>query len=143
MYRKPIIVAFALFTTIATYSQATQPADKVAVAIADRIISETPYTFVNTKTEQTYTSLKNVPFSMDIRVQNEYNEWHYTNGVLNIALLELADKIKTKKYEDYVFKNMNFVFDNDNLEFFKKQYDKAFSEGGWRAIISLTVHEAI
>ncbi|MBD8347547.1 glycoside hydrolase family 105 protein [Dysgonomonas sp. HGC4] len=140
MSKKLILVAFALITTIATYSQATQPADKIAIAIADRIISETPYTFVNTKTEQTYTSLKNVPFSMDIKVQNEYNDWHYTNGVLNIALLELADKIKSKKYEDYVFKNMNFVFDEDNLNFFKKQYDEAFSEGGWRAIRKLTWH---
>lgn len=140
MYRKPILVAFTFFMSLATYSQATQSADKIAVAIADRIISETPYTFVDTKTEQTYTSLKNVPFSMDIKVQNEYNDWHYTNGVLNIALLELADKMKTKKYEDYVFKNMNFVFDNDNLSFFKKQYDKAFSEGGWRAIRKLTWH---
>lgn len=140
MSKKLILVAFALFMTIATYSQATQSADKIAVAIADRIISETPYTFVNTKTEQIYTSLKNVPFSMDIKVQNEYNDWHYTNGVLNIALLELADKIKSKKYEDYVFKNMNFVFDNDNLSFFKKQYDQAFSEGGWRAIRKLTWH---
>lgn len=140
MYRKSLIVAFALFTTLAAYSQATQSADKIAIAIADRIMSETPYTFVNTKTEQTYTNLKNVPFSMDIKVQNEYNDWHYTNGVLNIALLELADKTKSKKYEDYVFKNMNFVFDENNLNFFKKQYDQAFSEGGWRAIRKLTWH---
>ena len=140
MYRKSLIVAFALFTTLAAYSQATQSADKIAIAIADRIMSETPYTFVDTKTEQTYTNLKNVPFSMDIKVQNEYNDWHYTNGVLNIALLELADKTKSKKYEDYVFKNMNFVFDENNLNFFKKQYDQAFSEGGWRAIRKLTWH---
>ncbi len=140
MYRKPILIVFALLIAIVTYSQATQPADKIAIAIADRIMSETPYTFVNTKTEQTYTNLKNVPFSMDIKVQNEYNDWHYTNGVLNIALLELADKIKSKKYEDYVFKNMNFVFDENNLNFFKKQYDQAFSEGGWRAIRKLTWH---
>lgn len=140
MYRKSLIVAFALFTTLAAYSQATQSADKIAIAIANRIMSETPYTFVNTKTEQTYTNLKNVPFSMDIKVQNEYNDWHYTNGVLNIALLELADKTKSKKYEDYVFKNMNFVFDENNLNFFKKQYDQAFSEGGWRAIRKLTWH---
>lgn len=140
MYRKSLIVAFALFTTLAAYPQATQPADKIAIAIANRIMSETPYTFVNTKTEQTYTNLKNVPFSMDIKVQNEYNDWHYTNGVLNIALLELADKTKSKKYEDYVFKNMNFVFDENNLNFFKKQYDQAFSEGGWRAIRKLTWH---
>ena len=33
-----------------------------------------------------------------------------------------------------------FVFDENNLNFFKKQYDQVFSEGGWRAIRKLTWH---
>lgn len=140
MSRKFILAAFAYLAAVTTYSQATLPPDRLAVTIANRIISETPYTFVDTKTNKTYTSLKNVPMSMDIKVQNEYNDWHYTNGVVNIALLELADKIKDKKYEDYVLKNMNFVFDKDNYSFLEKQYNQAFNEGGWRAIRKLTWH---
>ena len=37
---------------------------------------------------------------MEVKVQNEYNDWHYTNGVLYLAMLELAEKTGDKKYEE-------------------------------------------
>ncbi|GAB6122061.1 glycoside hydrolase family 88/105 protein [Dysgonomonas termitidis] len=136
------ILCFILgvFCLVPAFSQATLPPGELAAVIAERIISETPYTFVNTRTRQTYASLKNIPVTQDIRVTSEYNEWHYTNGVLNMALLELADKTGDKKFQDYAFKNMDFVFDKDNLGFFEKQYNEAFENGGWRAIRNLSWH---
>lgn len=130
----------AFMGSVSVFSQAKQSPDKVAQAIGDRIISETPYLFVNKATGQTYNSLKGVPLTMDMKVQNEYNDWHYTNGVLNIALLELADATKQNKYETYAFKNMDFVFDKDNIGYFKRQYDEAFKDGGWKAIRKLSWH---
>lgn len=138
---KALSFTFAAFLSAASmFSQATQSPDKVAQAMGNRIISETPYLFVNKATGQTYNSLKGVLVTMDVKVQNQYNDWHYTNGVLNIALLELADAQNEKKYEDYVFKNMNFVFDKDNLGYFRQQYDQAFKDGGWKAIRKLSWH---
>lgn len=90
--RKVYILGIALISSLSLFSQATKPAGELATIIADRIITETPYTFVNSKTKDIYTNLKGVPVSQDIKVSNEYNEWHYTNGVLQIALLELADR---------------------------------------------------
>lgn len=138
--KRTLSFALGMFCMIPVFSQATLPPEKLATVIAERIISETPYTFINTKTKKTYTSLKNVPVTQDIKIANEYNEWHYTNGVLNMALLELADKTSDKKFQNYVFKNMDFVFDKDNLGFFEKQYNQAFAEGGWRAIRKLSWH---
>ena len=141
MVKKKILsAALLVLCTGYVFSQATLPPEKLAATIANRIITETPYTFVDTKTKKTYTSLKGVPLSMNIRVQHEYNDWHYTNGVTNIALLELADLSSDKKYEDYVLKNMNFVFDKDNYSFFEKQYNQAFKEGGWRSVRKLSWH---
>lgn len=140
MNKKILIFSISLFSTLFAYSQATLKPDTLAMVVADRIMSETPYTFVNKATGQKYNSLKGVPLSMDVKVENEYNDWHYTNGVLNIALLELTDQVGDKKYQDYVAKNMNFVFDQDNLGYFKKQYDKAFEESGWRGIRKLSWH---
>ncbi|WP_062175840.1 glycoside hydrolase family 88/105 protein [Dysgonomonas macrotermitis] len=138
---KTLALTFAAFLgTASAFSQATLSPEQVAEAIGDRIIKETPYTFVNKQTGQVYNNLKGVPVSMDVKVQNEYNDWHYTNGVLNIALLELADATNEKKYESYAFKNMDFVFDKDNLGYFRKQYDQAFKEGGWKAIRKLSWH---
>lgn len=141
MMHKTLALTFAAFLgTASAFSQATLSPEQVAEAIGDRIIKETPYTFVNKQTGQVYNNLKGVPVSMDVKVQNEYNDWHYTNGVLNIALLELADATNQKKYESYAFKNMDFVFDKDNLGYFRKQYDQAFKEGGWKAIRKLSWH---
>lgn len=139
-FRKSLLVVSLLFLAGRLFAQATAQPEKLATTIADRIISETPYTFVNTETKQTYTSLKGVPLTRSMQVSSKYNGWHYTNGVLHMALLELADLTGDKKYEDYVWKNMNFVFDKDNLGYFERQYNEAFNEGGWRAIRRLTWH---
>lgn len=140
MKTKTIALCLTLMASWPAYSQASLGSEEMASTIANRIMSETPYTFVNTKTQETYKNLKGVPLSMDIKVQNEYNDWHYTNGVLYLAMLELAEKTGDKKYEEYVLSNMNFVFDKNNLDFFKKQYDKAKSENGWRGVRKLSWH---
>ena len=121
-------------------AQSKMSAEETARKIATRIVSSTSYLFENKKTGETYKSVKNLPASSDIQVESKYNQWHYTNGVTNIALMELGDKLKDKQYEQYVLKNMNFVFNEGNLEFFKRQYDKAFAEGGWPAIRNISWH---
>ena len=45
---------------------------------------------------------------MNVKVACKYNNWHYTNGVTHIALMELADKTGAKKYDDYVLKKYEF-----------------------------------
>lgn len=55
-------------------------------------------------------------------------------------MLELADKLGDKKYEEYVRKNMDFVFNEGNLEFFKKKFDKALEESGWMAVRKISWH---
>lgn len=138
---KTLIAALAfLACTGNLFAQATEKPENLATTIADRIMSETPYTFVAKATGQVYSSLKEAPFTMDMRVSNPYNDWHYTNGVLHMALLELADLTNNFAYEAYVEKNMKFVFEKTNLGYFEKQYNQAFAEGGWRAIRRLTWH---
>lgn len=134
MKTRLIALGLAMMASWPAYSQATLQPETMASTIANRIISETPYTFINTQTKETYKSLKGVPFSMDVKVQNEYNDWHYTNGVLYLAMMELSEKTGDEKYEEYVLSNMNFVFDKNNLDYFKKQYDKAKAENGWRGV---------
>lgn len=138
---KPLLLSLlSLILVTNLFAQATQKPKELSVTIADRILSETPYTFVDKKNGKTYTNLKGEALNRDVKVANQYNDWHYTNGVLHIALLELADLTGDKKYQDYVKKNMDFVFNEGNLEFFEKQYNQAFGEGGWKAIRKLSWH---
>lgn len=121
-------------------AQAKLSASEVAVRIADRILASTTYEFENAKTGETYRSVKDLPLDMNVKVACKYNNWHYTNGVTHIALMELADKTGNSKYDDYVLKNMNFVFNEGNLKFFRKQYDKAMKEEGWYGVRKLSWH---
>lgn len=128
--RKPLIILIAWLSSISFYGQATLASAALATSVANRLMAETLYTFKNRQTGEVYTHLKNIPVTDDIRVVSQYNDWHYTNGVLNIALLELADLTGNNTYEEYVFKNMDFVFDPDNLGFFEKQYREVFKKEG-------------
>ncbi|MFT3753192.1 MAG: glycoside hydrolase family 88 protein [Paludibacter sp.] len=128
-------IAFLLTGFVLTLpAQNKMTAEEAAQMIANRIVNTTTYLFENKKTGETYTSVKDLPVSRNIQVQNKYNQWHYTNGVTNMALLELGDILKDKKYENYVLKNMNFIFNEGNLEYFHKLYDQAYAEGGWMAV---------
>lgn len=140
--KSSIIKLFTLLcmATPVLQAQNKMTPEETAKLIAERIINSTTYLFENKNTGETYKNVKNLPLSQDIRVQSKYNQWHYTNGVTNIALMELGDELKDKKYEQYILKNMNFVFNEGNLEYFRQQYDNAFKEGGWQAIRSLSWH---
>ncbi|HJD76537.1 glycoside hydrolase family 88/105 protein [Bacteroides reticulotermitis] len=143
MKRLNILQVLAVVASLSSFSvqaQTKMSAEDAAVKIADRILSHTTYDFKDTKTGKIYPSVKNIPFSMDVKVNCKYNNWHYTNGVTHIALMELADKLGNKKYESYVQKNMDFVFNEGNLDFFRKQYDEAFKKGGWNAVRSHSWH---
>ncbi len=137
---KPLIILLVWLSSISFYGQATLDPAALATSVANRLMAETPYTFKNRQTGEVYTHLKNIPVTGDIRVVSQYNDWHYTNGVLNIALLELANLTGNKVYEEYVFKNMDFVFNPDNLRFFEKQYQQVFKEESWRGIRRLSWH---
>lgn len=146
--KKTLISCMLLLATTPIFSQvdvknaaqAKLSASDVAVKIAERILNSTTYEFKNTKTGETYTSVKNLPLDMNVKVDCKYNNWHYTNGVTHIALMELANKTGEKKYDDYVLRNMNFVFNEGNLDFFKKQYDKAMKDEGWRGVRKYSWH---
>ena len=95
-------------------AQTGEEARARAIRIADRIIANTTYDFVNKETGEVYTSLKGLKPDKNIKVKSKYLDWHYTNGVTNLALMELGDKLGTKKYEEFVLKNLTFIFRPDN-----------------------------
>lgn len=121
-------------------AQTNEDARQRAIKIADRIIESTTYDFINKKTGEEYTTLNGVEPTKDIKVKSKYLDWHYTNGVTNLALMELGDKLNTKKYENFVYKNMSFIFDENNQDFFKKLYEETLEKEGWLAVRSINWH---
>lgn len=120
--------------------QAQNNAEGVARKIADRIIRTTTYNFEDIRTGKIYQNVKGLPLKKEIQVKSIYNQWHYTNGVTHLALMELANQTGDLKYEKYVLKNMDFVFNPDHLEYYRQLYDKTFKEEGWMALRKVSWH---
>ena len=51
--------------------------------------------------------------------------------------MELGNKLGNSKYENYVLKNMNFVFDEDNQSYFRRLYEETLKNEGWKAVNAL------
>jgi rhamnogalacturonyl hydrolase YesR len=119
---------FCSAIALGVQAQNRSQTESILKKISNRIIDETSYKFIDTKTGETYDSLNGVPFSLNIKIQSRYNDWHYTNGVLNIGMLELATQLHDPQYENYVLKNMEFIFKPVNLNFLKRQYDTVLKQ---------------
>lgn len=107
---------------------------EMVIKIVDCIVVFMVYEFKDVKIGKVYIFLDNVFLNLDMCVNSKYLNWYYINGVINMVLMELGDKIQNWKYEDYVLKNMKFIFDKINQFYFYCLYDKIFCEGGWRVV---------
>lgn len=131
MKKSTLLSAALLLFTCTLSAQTGEEARERAIRIADRIVATTTYDFINKQTGDVYTSLKGVKPDKNVKVKSKYLDWHYTNGVTNLALMELGDKLGTKKYEEFVLKNLTFIFRPDNQAYFKGLYEKTLKEEGW------------
>ncbi|MBB6107503.1 Rhamnogalacturonyl hydrolase YesR [Mucilaginibacter lappiensis] len=96
-------------TTVLGQSSNTE---EVIRKVADNVIQNTSFKFINTNTKEKYDSTKGLASSPDIKADSKYNKWMYVNGVLTIGMVQMADVLGDKKYSDYSQRNFAFIFDN-------------------------------
>lgn len=108
-----IFCVFASILTGQTYADITR-------TVADNIIRNTSFRFIDKNTGETFSSTKNISYRQTVSVENPGNEWYYMNGVINIGMLKLAELTNDHKYADYSLRSFDFIF--SNLDYFKKQY---------------------
>lgn len=125
------LIVYLLFIASPVLSRETgkivdgrEQTQKVLEEIADRILSETTYQFIDTQTGETFRSTKGLPLKKTVKVESRYNDWHYTNGVLHFGMNELGTLLGKKQYNQFVNKNFDFVFNQGNLEYFRKLYEQ-------------------
>jgi len=94
--RKSFLLGVVTLCFAPLAAQTKMTAEEAAVKIANRILSSTTYEFKNTKTGEVYKTVKNLPLSEDVKVASKYNDWHYTNGVTNIACWNWETKSEIK-----------------------------------------------
>jgi unsaturated rhamnogalacturonyl hydrolase len=123
---------------ISTVVTAQQPGDDPAALVrrvADHILQTTSFSFVNTKTNETFSSTGGLAPSPDVKAESRYNKWQYVNGVLAVGMMQTAAVLKDPRYSDYARHNYAFIF--DNLDYFKKQYDAGAKSVEWRPVFRI------
>lgn len=125
---------FAFLSSGSIFAQNNTEA--VVRKVADNIIANTSFKFVNTKTNETYESTKGLASSPDIKVASKFNKWMYVNGVLTIGMIQMADVLKDKKYADYSLHNFEFIF--NNLSYFETLYKVKNPRTEFGAVFNIT-----
>lgn len=94
---------------------------ELTLNMANRIVNETSFQFIDTATGKEYTESKDLPVNEQIRLKSGYNDWKYWNGVIHLAFLRLTDVFDDRSYRQYAIDNYNFAF--KHLEYFNKLFD--------------------
>jgi rhamnogalacturonyl hydrolase YesR len=131
--KRLFLPAFLLMST-GLFAQTTNT-EEVVRKVADHIIETTTFQFINTKTNQTFTSTKGLDTSRDVKAESKFNKWMYVNGVLAVGMVEATNVLKDKKYSAYASKNYDFIF--NNLDYFKKQYDAGNQRVEYRPVFRI------
>lgn len=87
--------------------------------VADYILGETKLGFVNDQGKY-FSSFKEIPKELEVSFASKYGEWHYTNGVINLAMMHLASQTGEAKYYDYAKNHIAHGF--ENYGFFQERF---------------------
>ncbi len=95
--------------------------------IADRILNETQYGFVNGN--QYYPSANDIPEKVNVQFKSEYLSWHYVNGVINMAMVDLGEFLHEEKYVSHCINQIYFGF--NNYKVFQSRYTPDMPRWGY------------
>jgi Predicted unsaturated glucuronyl hydrolase involved in regulation of bacterial surface properties, and related proteins len=95
-------------------------------AVANAVLKDATFQFVDQKTGKLYKSTNEVPQDARLGLESPYNDWRYWNGVLNIGMTKLGEVLHEPAYSEFPVKNIAFSF--NNYSYFKKKYN---GEGKW------------
>lgn len=95
-------------------------------AVADAVLKNAVFQFVDEKTGQSFKSTSEAPADAQLRQESPYNDWRYWNGVLNIAMIKLGKALGEPAYAEFASRNIAFTF--DNYKYFEERYK---GEGKW------------
>ena len=122
-----ILLIFSISqSTYTLKAQDNSETEKVLKTIADRILKDATFDFVDASTGEHFQSIKEAPVGSTLQLGSRYNDWRYWNGIINIAMINIAHLLNDSRYSEFALKNVAFVFDN-----YKNFEDKYRGEDKW------------
>ncbi|HEY4147379.1 MAG TPA: glycoside hydrolase family 88 protein [Chitinophagaceae bacterium] len=118
---KSLLLALSFLYAISLSAQTKNSPEELLRRVADNVIRNSSFRFVNTKTGSSTEGTAGLDTSINVKAESKFNKWQYVNGVLTVGMLRIAGTLADAKYAAYSRKNFDFIF--NNLDYFKKQYD--------------------
>lgn len=134
--KKYFLLSALLSCSALSFCQTTINTEEVVRRVADNIIQNTSFQFIDSKTGQKYDSTKGLPQNGDIKVDSRYDKWAYVNGVLAISMMQTAQVLNDKKYSDYSLKNFEFIF--NNIPYFEQLYKARVPKSEFGSFFSMS-----
>ena len=110
--------ALMLLTCSLSAQQRTE--EEAVRAVADNILKQPVTQFVGVKNGVVYNSTAEIPEGEDVKFNSPLTEWHYSNGVLDMAMIKLGTYLNEEKYVDYAKNHVAFGF--ANYAYFKERF---------------------
>jgi len=129
------ILLLSLFGSMVPCTAQDVSVPAVANSVAENIIRNTSFNFVDQKTKTVYQTLDDVPAGVAVKAKSLYNKWEYANGVMMFGMLEAAKQFDEKAYADYVYKNFEFIF--KNLAVLQKRYPGERRLPEWSRLVGM------
>ncbi len=101
-------------------AQNTLDSEKALRAVANTVVNDSAFCFVDQKTSDHFKSAAVAPKDAQLRLAGPYADWRYWNGVLNIALIRLGEVLRETSWSDFPVTNIAFSF--DNFRYFEERY---------------------
>lgn len=120
MKRRLLTVCGILSLTFVTVFSQQRTDEECIRAVADNILKEPVTQFVGVTTGKTYNSTKEIPKGEDVKFKSPLSEWHYSNGVLDMSMINLGEYLNDPRYINYAKNHVAFGF--ANYEYFKNTF---------------------
>lgn len=110
--RQALAVVVALWLPSApARAQEARDVARILRTIADSVVHDARFEFVDTTSGRRYARPADAPGNAKLIPASAYTDWRYWNGVLNIAMLRLADVLPEPRYAEFARRNVAFGFD--------------------------------
>jgi unsaturated rhamnogalacturonyl hydrolase len=119
MRRLTVFITILLFIG-SCFAQEKDIDEIIVRRIADHILESTTFDYVALSSREVYHSTKEIPEGVDVRFRDQFTEWGYTMGVLNMAMIDLGASLNDKKFTDFATRHVANGF--DNYQFFQKRF---------------------
>ncbi len=115
-------VFLILIASLFTFELNAQDDILIVKGIANRVIHDKEVGFIGKTSKVYYETTESIPSDEDVRCKSQYMDWHYSMGVLDMALINLSKYIKSPVYSQFVIEHIDYAF--ANYRFFEKRKSK-------------------